>query len=624
MPVQIPELKRMDAPTPASVGRSTQPVLNTERDMAADSQAGEQLGSTVADFAQHVQNAQDYAVMQTAVYKFEKWYQAKMDGDPNAPDGSADRIGIRQREDDPGPIYRQFDKDKEDYIKQLSTQDVSPRLQTMIDRHIRTRDAMLSMRELNVYGHQQQKYDNAGTYALTQLRIQALTGTTESMQADADGNVNLSTTMPFQQGISAIRNPIIESGKGSFQVKPYSDGDVIPKGYQVQEYLPDGASTSQKIVVSPVIQHSLAENVSKGIVGAIKNLYDTGTPDSIAKAKYLQDNYGDMIDAPSKIQLDTKAGNAVFGAKVDALVNDAQRTGSQANILKEKDADTRAAALKMYTEMNREQESNIKIAQTRNANAAMNLVLKNEQDGHPFPGSAVMEKDGQMKPLLDGMAAKDKQKLADSVDYRKHSTEEAITNLHMIMIGQDPSHDISKMSPAEYRFAVVSGLNAQDQKQAMAFYDKAHSPTGANVLQNYRVAGAELSTQLEKAGIISKDQFGHYVGRSGVKFSDAVTQMRDYIDSSDHPMKPDEARLHAKEVAAHIITGEALKPMVQTPKFNGATNTPPAAQDSAAIDAVSKMSSASRVQAVLNWRKANNSKETPSSSDLWKFLQGNK
>lgn len=99
--------------------------------------------------------------------------------------------------------------------------------------------------------------------------------------------------------------------------------------------------------------------------------------------------------------------------------------------------------------------------------------------------------------------------------------------------------------------------------------------------------------------------------------------MKDYLDTSDHTMKPSEVRERAREIFAHTQSQDALKPMPPMPRLNAGKPDVPIVPAEGVIKAQSdlgKLTNAAKFQYIQQWRKANNSQEAPTTLELWNFI----
>ena len=102
MPIQIPQVKRFDAVAPESVGRIETQLPDTSRATQQVQQAASGLLNEAQEYQDRVEKQTAEVEANARTNELDRWYKAKMYG-------TKDQTGLKYRDDNPSPLYDQFD-----------------------------------------------------------------------------------------------------------------------------------------------------------------------------------------------------------------------------------------------------------------------------------------------------------------------------------------------------------------------------------------------------------------------------------------------------------------------------------------------------------------------------------
>lgn len=606
-PIEIPTVKRIATEAPQSVGRIQTQIPDGSAGIRSTGTALEGVAEQAIKYRNQVADQHADTVATDVANQFEQRWKTELYGDPQNPG----KVGAKFQTGNPTDIYKKFDDTMQGHLDELSSNDQwDTETRNLVNRRLGKKAEEFRLQTLTDYGNQQHKYDDGVTGSGIKLAQQAMPDASVFIQPGDD-----STLAPLQTKIANIQNLRIA------QALRYGSAQEDPNG-QTAYTAPDG--TVKRVTLGPTTQIQIKKDLSDGLYATMDNLVKLGTSDSLAKAAVMKDKFGDMLDPlhRDKLTKDFEASRIKAAAFVAA--EKARTSGNPAAALQGADPEVRHKALSIINEDQRNMEQ-IKGRQSKaNFNPLMQHVLEVMHSDTPYSGTNALEADPLFVAMKDKVTdPKQLQALYHAVEKPKESSQAALTKMQNLITGQDPNNDITKMTPSDFALFKV-GLNGAAQKKYDGIYEKAHTQTGAQIMTSYKYADKELADQLVGINHIQRNQWGKFAGRDEAKWIQARQEMEDYIATSDHPMKPDEIKQHVREYAVHVQTGEALKPITTMPKFNGgnqnATPQPPAG-NAPPVSVFGAMTPATKFGYIQQWRKANNTRETPSSKTLEDFIK---
>ncbi len=547
MPIQIPELKRMNAPEDASVGRLENNIVNPAPAISQVSQAAEHLGAETLDFANRMQLQAHEAVAQKADLDFELWHQKEMDGDP-----ATGKVGIRFQNGDPTVMYNQLDKDTTAKIEELSNNpDWAPALSSMVAKRLTSRLGQLQMKTLTVYGEQQKRYDDSYTDAITKLHQRNLIDTTVHIVPG-----DSSTLVPFNDAIADIRDPILKQGMRYHTVNPVGP-DEKGNSFYIGD---DGKPVNVK--VDPATQEQIAKALGEGVYHSIDNLIKDGKPEALKTAKYLQDQYGDYVDAFKKGQLQDNMAKAEFTNTAFDLADKARRIGLSAALKGTSDPQMKAQVLKLTNEQQSEAHAMKERASKDNFDLAMNHVDQVMDSDKPYGGSVTMQSDQFIKNILPNITdAKQREALLARADVRPKESKPAAREKMLNIMANDVASGFADgykgMSPATFNL-YSTGLNDTDYNDAKKHWKEVNTENGAQRNDKYRQAVTKLNAALIANGVITPNRFTNRITGQDQQIQYAAQRSMTRDLDQRGPMTPKEVDDFVADKAAQIKLGKAM------------------------------------------------------------------
>lgn len=485
MPIQIPTLKRNDAPEPESVGR-----VNTQAPNLA--QPFEQATQSLAHGARMAIHAHDRAdedagslIAIDKATEYESRYREELDG--NSEKGT---LGVKNYQGDPTPVYNEFDTKMKDKFDELLNDGntYSERTRFKISRALaRAHNSVYGVR-LTAYANQYARYEQGVTDDSVSLKQKGL--------SDAAGMINSAdqnSTALFDQNVGDIQNIRIGSAlkMGAAQLDPNGQYMYV-----------DDTGKAQRANLSPGVKVQIAQDLSKGIYNAVDNLIKSN---SFEQAKTLMDKYNDRIDPVNqkKLNEDYQKGEKKFTAyqtvqSVDGLPADKQL----AAIDKIKDEETKDQALSYLDSKERHRADIRERSSTDTYNRLSIDVQKKMQSGEPYTSIDELESDPMFSRQIDKVTdAKQRKALYQLVDNPKESDEDAKRKFYDAI----QNGELYGMT-SQQLFSMQTGLNKEDRKVSESAWRTANTDTEAQERSRQTYVMSQIYKRAIGTGLINLDR----------------------------------------------------------------------------------------------------------------------
>lgn len=624
MPIQLPEVKRIDPQGPVSVGRLDATVPDVQRPMAQQNAALQDLASEGLRYRNQVADQTADTTATNKENSFEQWHKEQIYGDPGNDDPSRgplrpSTVGLKFRKGDPTENYRDFEKQADDKLKDLSTPDSEQpwdqETQNLVNRRLNKKAEQLRLESLTEYGHAQSKYDDGITESGVKINQQALPGATTFIQAGDE-----STLAPLQTRLTAMRNLRIA------QALRYGGAKEDENG-MTPYTAPDGRKTA--VTLGPATQLQIKKDLSDGLYGAMDNLVKVGNPDALAKVDFMKEKFGDLLDPLHKDKLTQDYEKSRVDAAAFALAAQAKGTSNPDAIMGGVDEKVRHKALQIINEDQRNVEAIKQRSSKSNYQPLAEHVMQVMRSDTPFEGVIGLEQD----PMFKAFAAKvtdpkQLQAIYHMVDQPKESSKPALNKMVGLFMGQDPNNDIKGMSQTDFEL-YKANLSKPDQRKYQNMYEKMNIQSDTKLDNSYKQFGKEFDQQAIGALLLRKLPNSNYLIPSDqIRSAQYKKELLDSLDGLP-PMGPKERSDYVAKFVADKMTGNVFKPP-EGQKFNGGKKSPapPPAGSNQAPSGVApadvakvygNLTPAARQSYILDYRKSHNN-AVPNTDQLVDFI----
>ena len=496
MPIQIPTVKRVNAPEEASVGRIQAQVPNTAGAMDIQDRAIEKLGATAIDVYDKYEDAAADTEGMKRANEYDSWYRKQIEGD-----SQNNKPGLRHIMGDPTPAYNDFDKRASEKFDELSSgEDLSPKTRYAVNKALAQKHNSLYDTRLLYYGQQNAKYEEDVTVGAIEKEKLTAASTLGFIKADAPDS-----TMMFEKSKAQIEsykiNQALKMG-GAFE---------SPEGKYLHT---DNNGNTVRLNVNPSVTKSIIDERNKLVYNSIDTLIESG---SLAEAKLMMTKFGGELDIVNKGKVQEKFDKADVEAKAYmtlASMEDKPYT-EQKKILKllptktPRDMKIKEESLKLLDANERYKITNQERDSKEVSNQILNFVSAKMRTDGAYDGVSQLEQETKLK--IDGRNVRFKdaiQRVTDAgqrkaiyelVEQPKESDEEVKTKL-MDMLREGEFYG---MGYADLANAKV-GLNKEDSKFIDREWTKQNTETDAQERSKVNYIGAEIYRQYTAAGLIRK------------------------------------------------------------------------------------------------------------------------
>ncbi len=376
--------------------------------------------------------------------------------------------GIKYKDGDPTDLYQDYDtKMAAGMAKYQDNPDYSPYTQRVVNKLLSNKVNQLQQNRTQEQGYQQAKYDKNINDANITLEQDGMIPSSTFVKAGDEGSLGA-----IQNNIHNIQQNHLTFGAKMGNVAPTQDGTPGKDGM----FMDDENGKPIPVSVSPTVKAAMFKDIGDGLHNSIKNLIDSGTPQNIAAAKYMQDQYGTYLSSSSKTDLGEKLHNAEI--KNEALVASAaiRRAGNDADkvnkILGGLSQEARLKTLGDSVEDASRMDTLQRLRDKGNVSAVGNDILRQKQSGVPYPGiNSVLANPANQEAWNNIKDPKMKQALSSMVGDRPKSTDSGdLTNVQNFFSGQakdphDPTKMLDPMKTDPATWAIISKDLGKDEFQ---------------------------------------------------------------------------------------------------------------------------------------------------------------
>lgn len=599
-PVQIPELQTMDPAPQPGAGRIDVNVPSPVGATEQDEQSLNEAGGAVAHVVDQVTKNTYVTNALNKTNGFDMWAKGQVYGNPGQLDDDGNpvpgtaTVGLKDQQGDPTKAYAKFYQDAQDHMDNLiNDPNMSNQERAITAKLLNNRYRMIYDKALVTYGQQYNTYNNGLTDSSVKLAQTNTVGTTVHI----DPNNFDDTVVPFRNSLNDIKFPIVHQGLLNNGVKIAGPGDQANSSYV------DEDGQVQKLVASPQYLQKMNEAMSTGISNSIKNLIDTGTPQSLDAAQKMKDEFSQGLDPVSRDQVDeqykkadvTLSAQQAYG-KVAHLPPMQQMSQLDQMFSKPEDVPKLIAA-KALVNTGVEQNERLQKAQSSdNYNKASQLLTQMQTSGNaPVDFNDALNNptnsdSKKFKQLFNNVTdAGEIKALKSMIDKPDESNPQNLNTYYdHIKNGDLADQDINK---------VTSGLNVHDTNMAKEMYQRMSNP-------NDRQSIAQINTQLQQTaiakGLVKPNKFSGRVtdpddvqtlntlstsinATGGIPSTATAKEKQDYLDKA---VTNAYFTRYGSVAPAPIVP--AVEPFKPTKQVSGATKKPLASLSTSEMDQVGK------------------------------------
>lgn len=556
MPIQIPQLKRIDPQAPISVGRLDANIPSGARDLSQTTSALTELGMQAIKYRNQVADQQADTVATTAENEFEQRWKIGMYGDPES-----GALGLKYQKGNPTDLYKGFDDTMEGHLKELSSNDKwDTETQNLVNRRLGYKAQQLQLQTLTEYGAQQTKYDDSQTSSGVKLNQDALPDATTYIHPGDD-----STFGPLQGRLKAIRDLRIA------QAIRYGSAQEDVNG-EASYTTADG--TVKNVTLGPSVQLQIKKDMSEGLYQAMDNLIKTGALD---KAEAMKEKYNDYLDPIKRNRIAKEFEAADVKSEAFDLADQAKGKSPDqiAKLLDGVSPEIRHKSLQYISDNLRYQENIRK--QSEQANYR---TLWKQTEAFKMKNPEATQSDLEAQPfyahLWRNVNPGQLKSTHDIVAPPKVSDQKSLSRVQNVLAGNDPEFPDVRSIPPERQAEILSGLNQSDRTYWGRKLGAFTSQTGAQETQQHQHAMQELKSQAFNLGMIRADNgFNSDVQKGGSEAAKLGQFQIEFTHTLDKrgPMSPTEIQDAAVNFLIAKSKGQnfALPPK---PKFQGNQNSP--------------------------------------------------
>lgn len=537
--VQIPTLKRIDAPDQASVGRIKADIPDSTREMAQTANAVEKLADVGVDY---LQKQDDIAADTEATKRVNEYEVAWKQGIY----GDGQTTGAKYSKDDPAKVYAQFDTEmKQKFDSIMGDENLSGRAKQLVAKRLTEKANSLQWQRLSEYGLQQSKYDAGITNAAIDLEKGNLT---DAAAADDDFKM-------LDDTIGRMRQLRFREGLKNGAVQYDEKG---------QSVIVDDDGKTARVTPNQMVSLTLRKDLSEGIGATAENLIKSG---QIDKAKAVLERYHQYLDPVKKKSILDDYRKAEIKQQAFAVADKLKGAGpgGAAAILATVDnPEVKEQALKVADEYDRYMENRKNRLSKNTYDALMNKVNARMRSENPYVGPIDMENDPEIATALRSVTdSRQRQALYHAINQPRETSQASREALQDVLFGRNPDYPdgLKGMDPATFS-EFLAGQSKADRNKWNNRYEQANSTTNAQQGANMKLGAKYLKEQMLAAGLLKLDGGTHALTKSSrIDFTEAQDEFLDHMDKvGNSPMNPKELNDWARKFAADRAEGKAFQP----------------------------------------------------------------
>ena len=607
---QIPVIERTPEQNPQSVGRIEAPQINVQQPYAHQDAAFQRLGNAgLHYYAAQVKSTAEVEGLRAA-NEYHTVLEKKLEGDPEN-----NIIGARHQMGDPTDIYKQYDSDAQSAYDNIVNRyaDASDETKAAVSSKLATVNQHFNDRKSVAFATQKTQYTTSIADSNVKLAQNDMTHIADIDPTDPK------SVIPIAQKIDEITSARITEGmaNGSITEKLDPNGEIDPVTGQIRVV---------GHVMNSAMRVKIGKDVSDGLNRTLQTLIAAG---DVQSADYLSKHFDNYLDAYIKptikehIQKAEKEQEAsdVF-MKVKAMPSD--KAFAEIDKAMNSDPAVGQKAAAMYDTYTRRMHQAQERTQTDYHNKIGQIILNRERDGNPFVDVNDMESDPAIKQLIDKISPKQVKALRQMVEQPTNSDPDQLAAAYDATF----NGKLEKMPPDEFN-QLIAGLNKEDRNRFKSKYMMFNTPTDAQDARNLRVAGTQLTKELQNVGYVKKDTYNKYSNKDQIKLNQANSQLQDAIQS----LGPNPSAKAIQETVTKLATDikkSEIKPKSWWQSLFGSDTTPATSAPSTSTTPTPAEKAKPVIQDSATEYEARKefyrqTRRTPSPAELDKFIKnGNK
>lgn len=521
MAIQLPKIDRIAPQQSAPSDKLTVSIPDFTKAADIQGAATDKLAAQAQKFAE---DREDQAIETHATQKANEYYnfvEQQIEG----------KNGLKYQDGDPTAAYDKFNETIHQKVDEYLSDEsgLSERAKLTLAQKLQEVQQRTHYKAATIYGSLYDSYATRVTNDGVDLEKRGLTDATSYIQKDDPNSLT-----HFDLGVQKIIDLRFKNGERVGTVTKDADGNYIP---------------------NPSVQLQVAKDLSEGVTNAVENLVVSGRLD---EAEILREKYGKYIDPVNSKKL-TKSTEVAVKKNLAFTMLDTVRDMPQEKAMDKiddiKDPEVRQTVEKLYNDHLTRKASIINNSSKTNYNEAANFILQKQNSGNPFVSTTEMENDPYVSKLLPKITdAKQKKALYAAISPPKESNVSDKNTLYDDLFAGN-----------------FKGMSFQDLNEKMAHLNKAdralfekkfaaiNTETGGEENQRLKLMGGELKNQMQRLGLVKKNQYGKYDNKTEVKIAEARQQMLDQMDKFPPGMSHSEVIKEVTKFATALKTGEVYK-----------------------------------------------------------------
>jgi hypothetical protein len=600
MPIQLPELNRIEPQSTVSNAEIKAPALHGDNSLASASRALEGVGKELIDYQNTLAHQEADSIATQADNDLQMYHKEVMEGDPtNGKPGFQNKLG------DPDKDFADVKTKMNDRLKELSAnENWSPETQALVNRRLNKRSQELYIQTLTAWGNRKQKFDDEVQEKGVKLAQDGMNFAASFLDPE-----DATSTQMIRDKLNDINELVIAHAVKYGTASENESGSFAYKA-------PDG--TVKKVVLTPVAEQKLRSSMADGVFKAWESVLYSDAPDAPAKAKMIEEQFGELLTASKRKDMKGKARAEAVKREALGLAALSRSIGLEAALKRTDDEEVRQKAVSFANTFDSQMEAMKSRRSTKNYKAAFKMMKERD-----YKSWTEAEADPDFVKIVSTVTSPQEYKgLQSQLEKKTISDPEAVASLNIISAGQDPNHTLETMD-WETLSMYTSRLAPVDKRAWEGRWRKAHSPDGNQIAKQYTQGLKELNRLVIANDLISTNMYGKFQGDNATKFNKWASEFQEHLDSSDHAMKPNEIRLEAMKFVKQKLIDEdttipkmnlRIKRKTETKKEKDPTDLVPAW--------FGQMNDATKMQYILEWRKEKGLKTgRPSQKELYEFVE---
>lgn len=499
MAVQIPTIKRSDAPSPSSVGRIDVKVPSDSEAIARTSNAAANLAMALSKAGEDALDTET----NEKVNSFERWYRTKLDGDSRSK-----TPGLKHFQGNPTEVYTEFDDEALKRIEELSegSSQLSDKSRIKFKNRLAEKYNSLYNMRLTTYGNQYSTYEQRTTNDSVGLEQ---FGAVESVGYIKDDDPT--TFAPFENNLGNIRNLRLRQGLKTGTVVEDPEGKIL---------LVDG-DTTKKVTASNSVLLEIKKDFSDTVFNATKNLINSRR---LPSAELMKNKYEEQLDPVNRAKLADLFDKANIEEKAFQNLAGMEDLPYRQQIAKAKgikDIRVKQEALKML-DANERYKTNIQSKDSKETydRLANHILTKNNSD-EPYDSIYQLESDPLFKAMIGRVTdSRQKKALYEIVQRPTVSNEEVRTK----MFDKAGDGSFFDMSANDMVMEMV-GLNQADNNYFFKEWKKVKTESDSQERSKTAFVHKEVRRQADAAKLLRYNSMGKPTKKSNREMNDFLTKV---------------------------------------------------------------------------------------------------